>query len=262
MGARLGQHFLKNPVIAKSLVDACSIREGETVVEIGPGTGALTKELLATGGRIIAIEKDEALTAQLHTIFARDIEEGALRIVGADIREITPESIGLVGGTYVLAANIPYYITGEIMRQFLSAQAQPRVASLLIQKEVAQRITSSKESILSLSVKAYGKPRIERYVSAGNFSPPPDVDSAILVIDDISRKNFDGVQHEEMFFKIVKTGFSSKRKMLLNNLSGFGKEAVLSIFKELGISEKARAEELPLQTWLDVSRRINALAQA
>ena len=260
MGQRLGQHFLKNPVIAKSLVDACDIQAGETVLEIGPGTGALTRQLLTTGGRVVAIEKDEALTEQLRTSFALDIEEGALRIVGADVREVTPESLGLEAGKYVLAANIPYYITGEIMRQFLSAQSQPRVAALLIQKEVAQRITSKKESILSLSVKVYGKPRIERYVSAGNFSPPPDVDSAILVIDDISRKNFDDGGHETLFFKTVKTGFSSKRKMLLNNLSGFGKERLLPIFTELGISEKARAEELPLLQWLELSRRLSVLA--
>lgn len=260
MGARLGQHFLKNPVIAKSLVDSCGIQEGETVLEIGPGTGALTKELLSTGGRVVAIEKDEALTEQLRTTFARDIEEGALRIVGADVRAITPESIGLKNGKYVLAANIPYYITGEIMRQFLSAAAQPRLAALLIQKEVAQRITAQKESILSLSVKVYGEPRIERYVPAGNFSPPPDVDSAILVIEHISRAKFDSPRHEEMFFKTVKSGFSSKRKMLLNNLSDLGKEAMVTVFKELDISEKARAEELPLEKWLALSRKLSAQA--
>ena len=256
MGARLGQHFLRNPVIAKELAAACNIKAGEAVLEIGPGTGALTKELLATGGNVVAIEKDEALVEILQTSFSEEIRAGKLRVVSADVREVTPESLDLSVGKYVLAANIPYYITGEIMRQFLSAAAQPRVAALLIQKEVAQRITARKESILSLSVKVYGKPRIARYVSAGNFSPPPDVDSAILVVDVISRMNFNNASHEDAFFKIVKTGFSSKRKMLINNLSPFGKPEMFLAFRELGIPEKARAEDVALDKWLALSRRI------
>jgi len=260
MGQRLGQHFLKNPVIARVLAQVCAIKEGENVLEIGPGTGALTRELLATSGNVIAIEKDEALTTQLQHDFSDEIQEGRLRIVGADVREVAPETLGLEAGKYVLAANIPYYITGEILRQFLSASTQPRVAALLIQKEVAQRIIAKKESILSLSVKVYGKPRIERYVSAGNFSPAPDVDSAILVVEDISRANFDDTSHEAAFFKLVKAGFSSKRKMLVNNLSAFRKENVLSAFSSLGISEKARAEDVPLSNWLSLSKLLSGQA--
>src|SRR6185503_21066903 len=208
MGQRLGQHFLKNAAVARALVDACHIQKNERILEIGPGTGALTRELLRTGGNVLAVEKDEALVAQLHATFADDIREGKLNVVEADVREVTPEGLDLEAGKYVLAANIPYYITGEILRQFLSASAQPRVAALLIQKEVAQRITARKESILSLSVKAYGNPRIERHVPAGNFSPPPDVDSAILVVENISRRNFKNGTHEENFFRIVKSGFA------------------------------------------------------
>ncbi|MEN9561169.1 MAG: dimethyladenosine transferase, rRNA (adenine1518-N6/adenine1519-N6)-dimethyltransferase [Candidatus Parcubacteria bacterium] len=256
MGARLGQHFLKNPTIARALVDACHIRREEIVVEIGPGEGALTRELLAAGGRVVAIEKDEALVKSLQTTFDTEIRSGSLTVHEGDVRDISIESLGLTKSDYVLAANIPYYITGEILRLFLSTASQPRTAALLIQKEVAQRIVAQRESILSLSVKVYGSPRIERYVPAGNFSPPPKVDSAILVIEDISRKNFESSAHEQDFFALVKRGFSSRRKMLINNLEPYGKAKALSVLQEVAVPEKSRAEDLPLNTWLSLSKKL------
>ena len=248
-GARLGQHFLKAPWAASALAHAAEIMPGEKVLEIGPGKGGLTRALLAVGGKVIAIEKDAVLTKLLQETFASDIESGALKIVLADIRDINPEKLGLKRGEYIVAANIPYYITGEIIRQFLTAQQQPRAMALLLQKEVAQRIISARESILSLSVKAYGTPKIVKKVSRGNFSPAPSVDSAILAITGISRDFFRGID-EEKFFKIVRAGFSSKRKFLANNLGSlFGKERAIAALVKCGISEKARAEDVPLESW-------------
>ena len=157
-----------------------------------------------------------------------------------------------------MAANIPYYITGEIIRQFLETPAQPRAMALLIQKEVAERIIArdGKESILSLSVKAYGKPKIVAKVSRGNFSPPPSVDSAILLVGDISKKFFDDLD-ERIFFKVVKAGFSSKRKFLANNLSMFGKAEAQQALNACGLSPKTRAEDVPLQEWGELTRELS-----
>lgn len=245
-GARLGQHFLKHAWAAAKLAHAVAIQEGETFVEIGPGKGVLTRELLKLGP-VVAIEKDPPLVAILQETFAEEIARGRLQLIESDVRDVDPTQLGL--GTYVVAANIPYYITGEIIRQFLTTSTPPRAMALLIQKEVAQRITSDKASILSLSVKAYGTPKVIEKVSRTHFSPPPSVDSAILAVTHISRGFFATISEED-FFKVVHAGFASKRKFLSNNLSNvFDKEAVAAAFAACSIDEKARAEDVPLEEW-------------
>ncbi len=259
MGRRLGQHFLKGTWAARALVEAAHIAPGETALEIGPGKGALTKELLQGGAKVIAIEKDGALVEVLYTTFPAELASGTLKVISGDVRDFDPATHGLEAGKYVLAANIPYYITGEILRAFLSTDTQPRTIALLVQKEVAQRIISKEESILSLSVKAYGKPRIAAKVPRGNFSPPPAVDSAILVVEQVSKAFFSDIT-EENFFKIVRTGFSSKRKLLSGNLvhGGFEKSTVLAAFAACGIPEKARAENVPLEKWKFLTHQLRA----
>lgn len=248
-GARLGQHFLSGTWAAAKLVDSAKITAKDTVLEIGPGKGALTKELLKKAGQVVAIEKDEALARGLHETFAKEVETQKLSVIPGDVRDLDLKETRL--GDYILAANIPYYITGEIIRQFLSSDLQPKTMALLIQKEVAQRILArdKKESILSISVKVYGTPSIAAIVSKGNFSPPPSVDSAILVVGNIS-KNFFTEFDEASFFKVVRTGFSSKRKLLAGNLSKlFGKEIIVEAFASAGIHEKTRAEDLSVEGW-------------
>ncbi len=249
-GARLGQHFLTGEWAARKLIESLNVQANETILEIGPGKGALTRELLATGNTVIAIEKDERLIGELEQLFAQEIEFGKLILVADDIRNFEPARFNLAGGSYVLAANIPYYITGEIIRQFLSTDSQPRALALLVQKEVAERIArSAKESILSLSVKAYGTPKVIAKVSRGNFSPPPSVDSAILLIDSVSKYFFSGVTEKD-FFTVVRSGFASKRKFLANNLAIlFGKENVVKALALCEIPEKMRAEDVPLEKW-------------
>lgn len=254
-GAKLGQHFLKHPWAAKALAYGVGVQDGDTILEIGPGKGILTRELLAFGS-VVAIEKDESLIEILKDTFSNEIEAGTLTLVASDVRDITPEALGLVAGKYVLAANIPYYITGEIIRQFLSSDSQPHSMALLIQKEVAQRITSTKESILSLSVKAYGQPKIIEKVSRTQFSPPPSVDSAILSVKNISKIFFFDIT-EQQFFDVVHAGFSSKRKIILNNLSvTFGKEIAQAALLAAGVSEKARAETIGLLEWKKIVKTI------
>jgi|SRR3989344_1182669 len=259
-GARLGQHFLTNVWAARRLVEGARITAVDTVLEIGPGTGVLTREILGTGAYVISVEKDEALVTRLNATFAKDIALGKLKIVTGDVRDSSPDALGLIRGQYILAANIPYYITGEIIRKFLTAGAQPRTMALLVQKEVAERIVArnGKESILSLSVKAYGTPRVVVKVSRGNFSPPPSVDSAILVVENISRDFFVDV-NEELFFRVVKTGFASKRKYLARNLAlGFGLETVGDAFSTLNIPENARAEDVSLVAWKRLAQALGA----
>lgn len=258
-GARLGQHFLTHVWAARKLAYVAAPREHETIVEIGPGKGVLTRELLQLG-KVIAIEKDSELVKKLQEIFIEEIRTGRLILLEQDVRDFDPASCNLSAAGYVVAANIPYYITGEIIRQFLTADIQPRAMALLVQKEVAQRIvarrpaeggsaSSGKESILSLSVKAYGTPRIVAKVGKSHFSPPPSVDSAILLIDDISKKFFDDIS-EEHFFTIVRAGFASKRKMLVNNLGViFPVSDSREAQNTCRVSEKARAEDVQLTEW-------------
>lgn len=265
MGRRLGQHFLKSKWAARSLAYAVGIAHGDTVLEIGPGKGALTRELLAiakkVGAKVVAIEKDELLVNYLNELFRDEIDSGILVVVAGDVRDIQGETLKsprshLDGQSYVIAANIPYYITGEIIRQFLTADEQPRAMALLVQKEVAQRVVSGKESLLSLSVKAYGTPKIIAKVPRGNFSPPPNVDSAILLIGNISRQFFADLD-ESLFFKVIHAGFKSKRKFLLNNLADvFAKENVARAFAECGISPKTRAEDVPLEAWRCIVQKL------
>lgn len=247
-GARLGQHFLKNFAYAAKLAHAAGITPGDTVLEIGSGKGVLTKALLAQGCRVVAIEKDEMLVNVLREKFSDAVKSGTLEVIAEDVRDFIPRE-----GDYIVAANIPYYITGEIIRKFLTAQHQPRTIALLVQKEVAQRIVSKKESILSLSVKAYGTPKIVARVNRKHFSPSPSVDSAILVIENISKRFFGDIL-EEQFFKVVRAGFASKRKMLAGNLSRmFDKEKVAAAFATCGIPDTARAEEVALTKWKSLS---------
>ena len=252
--AALGQHFLKNNHYARILAESVHASVGDTILEIGPGKGILTRELLATGARVIAIERDPLL---VHTLMM-DILNPSLEVVEGDVREFDPTNYGLQAGSYALAANIPYYITGEIIRMFLTTDSQPHTMALLIQKEVARRIIDTKESLLSLSVKVYGTPKIIATVSRGNFSPPPQVDSAIIAITDISKKNFAHVS-EEYFFKVLHAGFAAKRKMLAGNLRNIvSEEKILPALAAAGINAKARSEEVHVEQWLALTK---ALAQ-
>lgn len=256
-GAPLGQHFLKNAYYAYLLTQSLGAQKNEIILEIGPGKGMLTRELLKTGARVLAIEKDEALVDILAVTFKQEIESGMLDIISRDIREVTPVSLGLQSGAYTLGANIPYYITGEIIRQFLTSEIQPRTMAILIQKEVAQRIVSSKETLLSLSVKAYGVPRIVSKVVAGNFNPPPSVDSAILAIEHISNERFTDVS-EHLFFEVLHTGFASKRKQLLGNLSEkYDRERVAKIFAQCGMDLKIRAEDVHVDEWMLLTKKLS-----
>lgn len=253
----LGQHFLKSERALGKIIEASRLSGGDTVLEIGPGKGGLTKKLLDTGARVVAVEKDYELFEFLKLEFRKEVESGKLELICADILEFDLSK--LEGLSYKLVANIPYNITGAIFKKFLSTENQPKEMVLLVQQEVAQRILArdGKESILSISVKVYGNPRFVEKVLAGSFVPMPKVDSAILAVDNISKEFFSSANRripEEKFFALLRAGFKSKRKKLSSNLSTtLDKEKVVTIFRELGIDENVRAEDLNLKDWRNIS---------
>ena len=249
----LGQHFLTRPEIAGWVADAARLNPNSTVLEIGPGRGILTRELLMRAGEVVALERDPALVTVLRDEFRAEIEQGTLLVLEDDVRNFTPETCEALSGGYSLVANIPYYITGKILRMFLTAEHQPDSMVLLVQKEVAERVVAKegKESLLSLSVAAYGTPEYVRTVKAGSFSPPPKVDSAILAIRDISRGNFQNTEAEQRFFNCIHAGFASKRKVLGKQLADLIPTERL---EHCGIPKNTRAEDVPLECWLCLSR--------
>lgn len=247
----LGQHFLNNPHIPRLMADAGCVGEGDTVLEIGPGTGVLTRELLARGARVIAVEVDDRAIASLEESFRAEISAQKLVISKCDVSSTPIASLGVTRGAYKVVANIPYYLSGKLFRAFFETEAQPSCLVFLVQREVGERIArDTKESLLSLSVKVFGTPRYVKTVARGNFTPPPKVDSAIISVSSISRSNFTQVS-EERFFELIHAGFAAKRKQLFGNLSKIiKKEALTHTFSTLNLSPKVRAEDVPLATWL------------
>lgn len=254
----LGQNFLKDKRVISDIIDSADVNLGDVVLEIGPGKGVLTEKLVSFAGKVIAIEKDDNLFLLLKEKFENEINSGKLDLINGDALDFDPNTLSFYKDLdFKIVANIPYNITGAIIEKFLSADFKPISMTLLVQKEVAQRIASSKkESILSLSVKLFGNPEYIKKVPARAFSPAPRVDSAILHVSNI-HKNLSAAD-EITFFKIIKTAFSEKRKFVVNNLSKiFDKEKVISVFQKLQISAKARAEDLHLDKWLSMLKELN-----
>lgn len=254
----LGQHFLNSPKIIVDIIECSKIKKENVVLEIGPGEGILTRALLLTGAHVISVEKDDRLIPELQKEFSREISLRQLELIHADILDV--QLPHFAHSPYKVVANIPYYITGQIIRMFLESDSQPESMTLLVQKEVAERIVAKdgKESLLSLSVKAFGDPKIIEVVSRSHFTPQPNVDSAVLIIENISKNKLNGVS-EKIFFEILHEGFAHKRKQLLPNLSTlYKKENLLKMFGKLGIGLKSRAEDISLEMWVKFCSTINS----
>lgn len=261
----LGQHFLTCKWVLPELAKAANLGADDTVLEIGPGTGVLTRFLAERAKKVIAVEKDAALAQRLAYEFAIDCNQpaddrqkfvkngysmGPVEIIIGDILwfdfSILPEQ-------YKVVANIPYYLTSRLIRILLELKKKPEIIVLTIQQEVAERAVAQAPdmNILALSIQSYGTPEIIASVPALCFNPKPKVDSAILKIADISEDFF--VRHAiepRDFFRIVRAGFSSRRKMLVNNLEAFrSKKELQKALHLIGKPETARAQELSLKEW-------------
>lgn len=239
----LGQNFLTVLWPVRTMAKAADVGPKDTVLEIGPGKGILTKELLFSGAHVIAVEKDDALYTALTEKFKEEIESKKLTLILGDILE---QDIAKITNKkpYKIVANIPYNITGLLIPFFLESTFQPISITFLVQKEVANRICSrdKKESILSLSVKAFSTPVYVEKVSRILFRPAPNVDSAIIHLKDI-HLGFENKAQKEHFFEIIKKAFNSRRKKISSTLKDF----VLP--KEI---KDKRPEELSVQNFLEI----------
>lgn len=255
-----GQNFLTSIPARLKMVEGGEVQEGDTVLEIGPGKGFLTEALLQKGAHVLAVEKDRDLIPYLTEHFSEELRTSKLRLIEEDVLRFDPGTHNLKQGSYKLVANIPYYITGAILSQFLTSEEHPSSITVLVQKEVAERICARdgkkniKHSLLSLSVHVYGTPSLIYRVNKGSFFPVPKVDSAILQIRGVSKNNFKNKAHEELFFKLIHAGFAHKRKYALSNLAlHFNKEQLQKLFLEASVKETTRAEDVTLSQWLHIS---------
>ncbi len=244
----LGQHFLVDDEVLSVITSAAELGPGDTVIEVGPGLGVLTRELTQKAGRVIAVELDDKLAAALTGALA---SFNNVSVINKDILDIAPAS--LVSGAYKVVANLPYYITSPVLRHFLEASVKPEMMIVMVQKEVAEVIAAApgRCSVLSISVQFYGSPEIIRYVPASSFYPAPEVDSALLKIDVYPRPAV-AVTDEAGFFALVRAGFAASRKQLVNSLAQglqINKPESASLLEKAKIAPQRRAETLTLDEW-------------
>jgi 16S rRNA (adenine1518-N6/adenine1519-N6)-dimethyltransferase len=252
----LGQNFLQDHFALEKIAHAAEIQADDCVLEIGPGLGSLTRYLAVSARVVTAVELDADLLPPLKAVLT---PYANVRIVQGDILELQVSDLVDQSG-YIVAANIPYNITSAIIRHLLESTPKPRRIVLTIQKEVAERIcaTPGDLSLLALSVQVYGKPRIEARIAAGAFHPVPNVDSAVLRID-IYDEPLIAKEMLPLFFKLIKAGFSQKRKTLRNSLSAglqMKPAEAEALLTQAGIDPMRRAETLSIDEWKGLCERV------
>ena len=263
----LGQNFLKSKEILNIIIKTADLKEKDIILEIGPGKGFLTEKILEKVKKAIVVEKDDRLVCLLKEKFKKEVKSGKLKIIHDDVLNLDIKKMGVEYPLkYKVVANIPYYITGQIIRKFLSTKKQPVKMVLMVQKEVAKRIIDKRESLLSISVKVYGDPVYIKTVKSKYFKPQPKVDSAILLINNISKGFFSkinsskkNIDYEKEFFELIKAGFSHKRKLLINNLktnykktTKISKKELEDVFEKNNINKKSRPENFSKEDWMKI----------
>ena len=245
---RLGQHFLVGSGVVNMIVRAADIKPDETIVEVGPGLGILTRELVEKAGRVVAVEMDK----EMAEVLEQEVNSANLEVVSADARQVDVKEI-TNAMPYKLVANLPYYAASPILRHFTESEWPPVLAVVMVQREVAKQMVAQpgEMSLVSVGVQVYGKPTIVGYVPSSAFYPKPRVTSAVVRIEVDAAPSLN-IENKEAFFKVVRAGFSAPRKQLRNSLSQ-GLEAppekALRHLNAAGIDPQARAETLSLEQW-------------
>jgi 16S rRNA (adenine1518-N6/adenine1519-N6)-dimethyltransferase len=242
----LGQHWLHDEDSLEAMCRAGELKADDVICEIGPGLGTLTEKLVAKANQVVALEYDEDLFRQL----PKRVKAGNLKVVHADC--LIYDYAALPTG-YKVIANIPYYLTSNLLRVLCECPNPPEIIALLIQKEVAERVaaTAGNMSILSVSVQLYYQANLQELVPAELFTPPPKVDSQVIKLIRRSEPLFDNLDTAK-YFRIIKAGFSQKRKKLRSSLSAglrISKDEATRLLQDSGIDPNCRPQELSLEQW-------------
>lgn len=251
----LGQHWLKDRDVLAHIADRAELSSDDTVLEIGPGLGTLTSELLRRSKKVVAVEFDSELARKLPAQFpGKNLEVITGDILSFDLSSL-PEN-------YSVVANVPYYITSKIVQMLMTATNKPRIAVLLVQKEVAERLAADPGhmSILAVSAQVFAEVTLGNIVPAELFTPPPKVNSQVVILRTRTKPFLTDVDEKD-FFRVVKAGFSSKRKKLRSSLSGglkISKPQAEELLKHANISPDSRAEALDLDAWARLTRIVTA----
>ncbi|MDO8536642.1 MAG: 16S rRNA (adenine(1518)-N(6)/adenine(1519)-N(6))-dimethyltransferase RsmA [bacterium] len=277
---RLGQHFLKNRSAIQKIIGALELKNGETIIEVGPGHGELTDELLASSFellekkaghkiKVIAIEKDPELAFSFELLAFRGKYESQIEIINGDALKILPslvKSYNLKAKSWKLVGNIPYYITGHLLRVIGELKNKPALCVFTVQKEVAERIAAEPPHTnrLSASVQFWAEPEIIGYISKKDFFPPPAVDSAIIKLETRDKGQ---ETNSEQYYAAVRALFAQPRQTILNNLrraaieraSPFGratklpKDEISKKLKQIKIDPEDRPQNLSVQDIIKIS---------
>lgn len=249
----LGQHWLTDREILASIAESAALEPGDTVLEIGPGLGTLTSELLRRASRVVAVEFDPELARKLPGQFPGK----NLTVVNQDILQY---DFDVLPTGYKVVANVPYYITSKIVERLMTAANRPTVAVLLVQKEVAERLAASAGgySVLAISAQVFAEVSLGVAVPRQYFTPPPEVDSRVVILRSRVTPLVDpGI--EKQFFRVVKAGFSARRKQLRSSLAGglaMSKPEIERILQSASIDPSLRAQDLTIEQWLSLTRKL------
>lgn len=258
----LGQHWLRDRVVLDRIAEEAEIKNGDFVLEIGPGLGTLTSSLLKFAGKdgeVLSVEFDENLAKKLPAQFPGK----NLTVKNTDFLDF---DLSKLPKNYKVAANVPYYITSKIVEKLLTSENKPSIAVLLVQKEVAERICakSGDLSVLSIASQIYADCELGQFVPRELFTPPPKVDSQVVILKILEKNKLECFNEqnntkisEKQFFRIVKAGFTARRKKILKALSAnlaLSKEQTIEILAQAKVSPDARAQELTIENWLEITR--------
>lgn len=252
----LGQHWLTDFSSLSAMCDAVHVQDGDVILEVGPGLGTLTELLVERADKVIAVEFDQKLAKEL----PGRVPDSNLEVVQQDILSFDLTSLP---ADYKLVANIPYYLTSNLIRTISESNNPPAAAAILIQKEVAERVAArpGDMSLLSVTAQYYWETSLGIVMPAHLFTPPPKVNSQILILNRRADPLFPDIEAKQ-FFRLVKAGFSNRRKTLLNSLSGglqLAKPEIQEILSRAGVKPSARPQELSLHEWYAIYQVVSSV---